>query len=178
MGGKVLVPTGTMIKNLKAARLAADIADVPLIILARTDANAAKLITNDFDENDKPFLTGERSPEGFYYVKHGIDQAISRGLAYAPYSDLIWCETATPNLEEAKKFADAIQKNNRTRYISLCEYLNKEYSITVKDILPEEGKPFSKIYNKNKKELLLSDYSSLETKKLHAAAQIAQEGHR
>ena len=110
MGGKVLVPTGTMIKNLKAARLAADIADVPLIILARTDANAAKLITNDFDENDKPFLTGERSPEGFYYVKHGIEQAISRGLAYAPYSDLIWCETATPNLEEAKKFADAIHE--------------------------------------------------------------------
>ena len=110
MGGKVLVPTGTMIKNLKAARLAADIADVPLIILARTDANAAKLITNDFDDNDKPFLTGERSPEGFYYVKAGIDQAISRGLAYAPYSDLIWCETATPNLKEAKKFADAIHE--------------------------------------------------------------------
>ena len=108
MGGKVLVRTGTMIKNLKAARLAADIADVPLIILARTDANAAKLITNDFDENDKPFLTGKRSPEGFFYVKQGIEQAISRGLAYAPYSDLIWCETATPNLEEAKKFADAI----------------------------------------------------------------------
>jgi isocitrate lyase len=110
MGGKVLVPTGTMIKNLKAARLAADIADVPLIILARTDANAAKLITNDYDENDKNFLTGERSPEGFFYVKNGIDQAISRGLAYAPYSDLIWCETAQPNLEEAKKFADAIHK--------------------------------------------------------------------
>ena len=110
MGGKVLVPTGTMIKNLKAARLAADIADVPLIILARTDANAAKLITNDFDENDKPFLTGKRSPEGFFYVKQGIEQAISRGLAYAPYADLIWCETATPNLEEAKKFADAIHK--------------------------------------------------------------------
>ena len=110
MGGKVLVPTSTMIKNLKAARLAADIAEVPLIILARTDANAAKLITNDHDENDKPFLTGERSPEGFFYVKHGIDQAISRGLAYAPYSDLIWCETAQPNLEEAKKFAGAIHK--------------------------------------------------------------------
>ena len=89
MGGKVLVPTSTAVRNLKAARLAADIADVPLIILARTDANAAKLITNDHDENDKPFLTGERSPEGFYYVKHGIDQAISRGLAYAPYADLI-----------------------------------------------------------------------------------------
>ena len=110
MGRKVLVPTGTAIKNLKAARLAADIADVPLIILARTDANAAKLITNDHDENDKPFLTGERSPEGFFYVKSGIEQAISRGLAYAPYADLIWCEAATPNLEEAKKFAEAIHK--------------------------------------------------------------------
>jgi isocitrate lyase len=110
MGGKVLVPTSTMIKNLKAARLASDIAEVPLIILARTDANAAKLITNDHDENDKVFLTGERSPEGFFYVKHGIEQAISRGLAYAPYADLIWCETATPNLGDAKKFADAIHE--------------------------------------------------------------------
>ena len=108
MGGKVLVPTSVMIKNLKAARLASDIAAVPLIILARTDANAAKLITSDFDKNDKPFLTGKRSPEGFFYVKAGIDQAISRGLAYAPYADLIWCETATPNLLEAKKFADSI----------------------------------------------------------------------
>ena len=110
MGGKVLVPTSTMIKNLKAVRLASDIAEVPLIILARTDANAAKLITNDHDENDKAFLTGERSPEGFFYVKHGIEQAISRGLAYAPYADLIWCETATPSLEEAKKFAAAIHE--------------------------------------------------------------------
>ena len=110
MGGKVLVPTQTMIKNLKSARLAADVMGVPLIILARTDANAAKLITNDFDENDKPFLTGKRSPEGFYYVKNGLDQAISRGLAYAPYSDLIWCETAKPDLEEAKTFAAAIHK--------------------------------------------------------------------
>ena len=108
MGGKVLVPTQTMIKNLKSARLAADIMGVPLIILARTDANAAKLITSDIDSNDKPFLTGKRSPEGFYYVKSGLDQAISRGLAYAPYSDLIWCETAKPNLEEAKNFATAI----------------------------------------------------------------------
>ena len=107
---KVLIPSSEAVINLKAARLAAYIADVPLIILARTDANAAKLITNDHDENDRPFLTGERSPEGFYYVKSGIDQAISRGLAYAPYSDLIWCETATQNLEEAKKFADAIHK--------------------------------------------------------------------
>ena len=108
MGGKVLVPTQTMIRNLKSARLAADVMGVPLIILARTDANAAKLITNDFDKNDKPFLTGERSPEGFHYVKEGLDQAISRGLAYAPYSDLIWCETARPDLKEAFTFAEAI----------------------------------------------------------------------
>ena len=108
MGGKVLVPTQTMIKNLKSARLAADVMGVPLIILARTDANAAKLITNDFDKNDKPFLTGKRSPEGFHYVKEGLDQAISRGLAYAPYSDLIWCETAKPNLKEAMIYAKAI----------------------------------------------------------------------
>ena len=110
MGGKVLIPTQTMIKNLKSARLAADVMRVPLIILARTDANAAKLITNDFDDNDKPFLTGKRSPEGFYYVKNGLDQAISRGLAYAPFSDLIWCETSKPNLEEAKRFSEAIHK--------------------------------------------------------------------
>jgi len=110
MGGKVLVPTQTMIKNLKSARLAADVMGVPLIILARTDANAAKLITNDFDENDKPFLTGKRSPEGFYYVKNGLDQAISRGLAYAPYSDLIWCETSKPDFQEAKAFATAIHE--------------------------------------------------------------------
>jgi len=108
MGGKVLVPTQTMIRNLKSARLAADVMGVPLIILARTDANAAKLITNDFDKNDKPFLTGKRSPEGFHYVKEGLDQAISRGLAYAPYSDLIWCETAKPDLKEAMTFAKAI----------------------------------------------------------------------
>jgi isocitrate lyase len=108
MGGKVLVPTQTMIRNLKSARLAADVMSVPLIILARTDANAAKLITSDFDKNDKPFLTGKRSPEGFHYVKEGLDQAISRGLAYAPYSDLIWCETAKPDLKEAFTFAEAI----------------------------------------------------------------------
>ena len=108
MGGKVLVPTQTMIRNLKSARLTADVMRVPLIILARTDANAAKLITNDIDKNDKPFLTGKRSPEGFHYVKNGLDQAISRGLAYAPYSDLLWCETAKPNLKEARDFATAI----------------------------------------------------------------------
>ena len=110
MGGKVLIPTQNAVRNLIAARLAADVCRVPLVICARTDANAAKLLTSDVDDNDKPFCTGERSPEGFYYVKAGIEQAISRGLAYAPYSDLIWCETATPNIEEAKRFADAIHE--------------------------------------------------------------------
>lgn len=110
MGGKVLIPTQNAVRNLKAARLASRVMNVPLVILARTDANAAKLITSDCDENDKPFLTGERSSEGFYYVKDGIEQAISRGLAYAPYCDLIWCETAKPDLNEAKIFADAIHK--------------------------------------------------------------------
>ncbi|MDA0971929.1 MAG: isocitrate lyase [Proteobacteria bacterium] len=108
MGGKVLIPTQNAIRNLKAARLAANVMNVPLVILARTDANAAKLITSDCDSNDKPFLTGERSAEGFYYVRNGIEQAISRGLAYAPYCDLIWCETDKPDLAEAKKFAEAI----------------------------------------------------------------------
>ena len=108
MGGKVLIPTQNAIRNLKAARLAANVMNVPLVILARTDANAAKLITSDCDANDKPFLTGERSAEGFYYVKNGIDQAIARGFAYAPYCDLIWCETDKPDLAEAKKFAEAI----------------------------------------------------------------------
>ncbi len=100
-----------MIRNLKAARLAADIANVELIILARTDANAAKLITNDHDDNDKPFLTGKRSPEGFFYVREGIEQAISRGIAYAPYADLLWCETSNAQiLKEADIFAKAIHE--------------------------------------------------------------------
>ena len=110
MGGKVLVPTQTQIRTLNAARLAADVMNVPTIILARTDANAASLITSDIDEYDKPFITGERTIEGFYKTRAGLDQAISRGLAYAAYADLIWCETAKPDLDEAKKFAEAIHK--------------------------------------------------------------------
>ena len=109
MGGKVLVPTQEAVQKLTAARLAADVADVPTIVLARTDANAADLITSDCDEYDAPFLTGERTSEGFFRTKPGIDQAIARGLAYAPYADLLWCETATPDLDEARKFADAIR---------------------------------------------------------------------
>ncbi|MDA8631606.1 isocitrate lyase [Litoricolaceae bacterium] len=108
MGGKVLVPTQEAIQKLIAARLAADVAGTPTVVLARTDANAADLLTSDCDPYDQPFCTGERTAEGFYLVKAGIDQAIARGLAYAPYADMLWCETATPCLEEAKKFADAI----------------------------------------------------------------------
>ena len=108
MGGKVLVPTQEGIQKLTAARFAADVAGVPTVLLARTDANAADLLTSDYDENDRPFVTGERTAEGFYRVNAGIEQAISRGLAYAPYADLLWCETAKPDLEEARKFAEAI----------------------------------------------------------------------
>ena len=108
LGGKVLVPTKEAIDKLVAARLAADIMDIPLVILARTDAEAADLITSDYDMNDKPFMLGHRTDDGFHLTKKGLDQAISRGLAYAPYADVIWCETGTPNLEFAKKFADAI----------------------------------------------------------------------
>jgi len=108
LGGKVLIPTQTAIRNLTAARLAADVSGVPTLIIARTDADAADLITSDIDPVDRPFITGERTPEGFYRTNAGIDQAIARGLAYAPYADLIWCETSKPSLEEAKQFADAI----------------------------------------------------------------------
>jgi len=110
MGGKVLVPTRDAVAKLVAARLAADVMNVPTVLLARTDADAADLVTSDVDENDRPFITGERTVEGFFRTKPGIDQAISRGLAYAPYADLIWCETATPDLEYARKFAEAIHK--------------------------------------------------------------------
>ncbi len=110
MGGKVLVPTREAVAKLVSARLAADVLGVPTVLLARTDADAADLVTSDVDENDKPFLTGDRTPEGFFRTKAGLDQAISRGLAYAPYADLLWCETSTPNLEDAKKFAEAIHK--------------------------------------------------------------------
>jgi isocitrate lyase len=110
MGGKVLVPTQTAIKNLVAARLAADVMGVPTLIVARTDANSAKLITSDIDPVDAQFLTGERTPEGFYRIRSGLETAIARGLSYAPYADLLWCETSEPNLEEARRFADSIRE--------------------------------------------------------------------
>ena len=108
MGGKVLVPTDEAINKLVAARLAADVAGVPTFVIARTDAEAANLLTSDNDPRDQPFLTGKRSAEGFFHVRNGIEQAIARGLAYAPYADLIWCETARPDFEEARRFARSI----------------------------------------------------------------------
>ena len=109
MGGKVLVPTQQHIRPLTAARLAADVINVPSIVVARTDSLAATLLTSDIDERDQQFCSGERSAEGFFHVENGMDAAISRGLAYAPYADLVWCETSTPDLAEAKRFAEAMQ---------------------------------------------------------------------
>jgi isocitrate lyase len=108
MGGKVLVPTQEAVQKLIAARLAADVLGVPTLLVARTDAEAADLVTSDIDPNDKPFLTGERTPEGFYRTRPGLEQSISRGLAYAPYADMVWCETGKPDLQFARKFAEAI----------------------------------------------------------------------
>src|SRR5262252_10313937 len=110
MGGKVLIPTQAAIKHLVAARLAADVMGVPTLVVARTDANGANLLMSDVDERDHAFITGERTSEGFYRVRAGLDQAIARGLAYAPYADLIWCETSEPNIDEARRFAEAIHK--------------------------------------------------------------------
>ena len=109
MGGKVLLPTSQAIRNLVSARLAADVMGVPTLLVARTDANGAHLITTDVDERDRQFLTGERTPEGFFRMRGGLDAAIARGIAYAPYADLIWCETAEPNLEEAERFAKEVR---------------------------------------------------------------------
>ncbi|HLS21022.1 MAG TPA: isocitrate lyase [Paenalcaligenes sp.] len=110
LGGKVLVPTREAVSKLNAARLAADVLNVPTVIIARTDADAADLVTSDIDENDRAFITGERTVEGFFRTRAGIEQAISRGLAYAPYADMVWCETSTPDLEYARQFAEAIHR--------------------------------------------------------------------
>jgi isocitrate lyase len=108
MGGKVLVPTSQFIRTLVAARLAADVMGVPTILVARTDADSAKLLTSDVDPRDKPFMTGKRTPEGFFEIKTGVESAIARGLAYAPFADLVWCETSTPDLAQARQFAEGI----------------------------------------------------------------------
>ncbi|MDZ7703036.1 MAG: isocitrate lyase [Trueperaceae bacterium] len=110
LGGKVLVPTSTFIRTLSAGRLAADVLDVPTLLVARTDAHAATLVTSDVDDRDKEYLTGERTPEGYYYTKPGIEPSIARSLEYAPYVDLLWMETSTPDLDEAREFAEAIKK--------------------------------------------------------------------
>ncbi|GAB4069146.1 isocitrate lyase [Ancylobacter sonchi] len=110
LGGKVLVPTRTFIRTLNAARLAADVLGVPTVIMARTDAEAARLITSDIDETDAPFITGERTAEGFYRLKGGFEAGIARAVAYAPYADLLWCETSTPSLDDARRFAEGVHK--------------------------------------------------------------------
>src|SRR5919205_2991630 len=110
LGGKVLVPTQEAVQKLVAARLAADVMGVPTVLLARTDAEAADLVTSDVDENDRPFLTGERTSEGFYKSRKGFDQALSRGIAYAEYADLVWCETGTPDLDFARRFAEGVKR--------------------------------------------------------------------
>ena len=110
LGGKVLVPVSHFIRVLSAARLAADIAGVPTLVVARTDANSATLLTSDVDERDQPFLTGQRTAEGFFAIKGGLDMAIARAIAYAPYADVLWCETATPDLDEARRFAEEVHK--------------------------------------------------------------------
>jgi isocitrate lyase len=118
MGGKVLVPTQEAIQKLTAARLAADVCGVPTLLLARTDSEAANLMTSDIDPNDQPFLTGERTAEGFYRVQNGLEQAISRGVAYAPYADLVWCETGKPDLGFAREFAEAVLADNPNKLLA------------------------------------------------------------
>ncbi len=118
MGGKVLVPTQEAVQKLISARLAADVCGVPTVVLARTDAEAANLLTSDIDDNDRPFVTGERTAEGFFQVRNGLEQAISRGVAYAPYADLVWCETGKPDIGFAREFAEAILAENPNKLLA------------------------------------------------------------
>ncbi|MCA3749110.1 MAG: isocitrate lyase [Rubrobacter sp.] len=150
MGGKVLLPTSQAIRNLIAARLAADVLGVPTVLIARTDGDAANLLTSDVDPADEPFLTGERTAEGFYRVKPGLEQAIARGLAYAPYADMVWCETSTPDLGEAREFAEAIHERfpgkplayNCSPSFNWKRYLSPEEMLTFQEKLGEMGYKF------------------------------------
>lgn len=150
LGGKVLIPTSQFVRTLIAARLAADVSGVPTLLIARTDADSANLITSDVDTRDQEFLTGERTPEGFYRMRGGIDAAIARGLAYAPYADLVWCETSTPCLKEAKRFADAIHAQYPGKLLAYnCspsfhweKHLGKEEIAKFQDNLGELGYKF------------------------------------
>lgn len=137
LGGKVLIPTSHAIRNLVAARLAADVMGVPTVLIARTDANAAQLLTSDIDPEDQPFLTGERTPEGFFRIRNGLDTAIARGLAYAPYADLIWCETSEPDLDEARCFAEAIHAKypNKLLAYNCSPSFNWKKKLSEKEIL-------------------------------------------
>jgi isocitrate lyase len=150
LGGKVLVPTQQFVRTLNAARLAADVCGVPTVLVARTDALSAALLTSDVDEYDRDFVTGERTPEGFYRVRDGIDAAISRGLAYAPYADLVWFETSTPDLGEAKEFAEAMHERfpgkplayNCSPSFNWRQHLDDEQIASFQDTLGEWGYRF------------------------------------
>jgi isocitrate lyase len=150
MGGKVLLPTAQAVRNLISARLAADVMDVPTVIVARTDADAANLITSDVDPTDSPFLTGERTIEGFYRTKAGLEQAIARGLSYAPYADVVWCETSTPDIGQAREFAQAIHEKfpgkllayNCSPSFNWKKHLSDEEIATFQEQLGEMGYKF------------------------------------
>jgi isocitrate lyase len=150
MGGKVLLPTAHAVRNLIAARLAADVMDVPTVLIARTDAQAADMITSDVDPDDHEFITGERTEEGFYRTNPGIEQAIARGLAYAPYADLVWCETSEPDLAQAEHFASAIHERFPDRWLAYnlspsfnwSEKLSSEEIAQFQDRLGELGYRF------------------------------------
>ncbi len=176
LGGKVLVPTREAIDKLVAARLAADVMGVPTILVARTDADAANLITSDIDDRDKPFVYGERTIEGFYQVKNGIEQAISRGLAYAPYADLIWCETSHPDLRDAKEFANAIHREfpgkmlayNCSPSFNWASKLSKHSMMTFRENLADLGYKFQFI--------TLAGFHSLNTSMFELAELYRDQG--
>ncbi len=176
LGGKVLVPTREAIDKLVAARLAADVMGVPTILVARTDADAANLITSDVDDRDKPFVYGHRTIEGFYQVKNGIEQAISRGLAYAPFADLIWCETSHPDLRQAKEFASAIHKEfpgkmlayNCSPSFNWASKLSKNSMLTFRENLADIGYKFQFI--------TLAGFHALNTSMFELAELYREEG--
>lgn len=176
LGGKVLVPTREAIDKLVAARLAADVMGVPTILVARTDADAANLITSDVDDRDKRFVYGDRTIEGFYQVKNGIDQAISRGLAYAPFADLIWCETSHPDLRQAKEFANAIHKEypgkmlayNCSPSFNWASKLSKNNMRTFRENLADMGYRFQFI--------TLAGFHALNTSMFELAELYREEG--
>lgn len=176
LGGKVLVPTREAIDKLIAARLASDVMGVPSVIIARTDADAANLITSDIDENDRPFIYGHRTHEGFYKVKNGIDQAISRGLAYAPFADIVWCETSHPDIGQAREFAHAIKASFPNKILAYnCSpsfnwalKLNKTERLNFREGLAELGYKFQFI--------TLAGFHALNTSMFELAHAYCAEG--